>query len=423
MNFRKSAALLALLFCIILNPWPVQAKSRQAVVKAASVAVYQKASNRSKILGTLPKGTVVMVSAVQKSIARIYYAGKTGYVKKNALQLVPVQAPKAKKKPEQKVRATPAPAAPDVAVKTTPRSGNKRMKTLRNSFAYLKPDASSRERTTVRKGTSFEILGSKGSFYQVKRAGKTAYLPQEAFAEPTPKPAPTIKPTPTPKPTPAPQLRSLKADSKLYKKAHRTAKVLKRLKAGQSLLVQGEGKRFAFVSVNGLKGYVPLKAFAAPAPAPTPTPAVAAPKPTATQKATATPAPQPPRDPDAGAAETVIAAALAQLGKPYVYGSTGPGSFDCSGLTYFAYKKVGVRLAHSAYSVGYGAGRKLERSQLKRGDIVCFNTIADRDQSDHVGIYLGNNQFVHASSGQARVVVSTLAGYYSDNFSWGRRVL
>ena len=120
MNLRKSAALLTLLFCIILNPWPVQAKSRQAVVKAASVTVYEKASNRSKILGTLPRGTKVMVSAVQNSVARIHYAGKTGYVKKDALKLVPAQAPPMENKPEQKIRSTSVPAAPDVAVKTTP---------------------------------------------------------------------------------------------------------------------------------------------------------------------------------------------------------------------------------------------------------------------------------------------------------------
>ncbi|MEG2623700.1 MAG: C40 family peptidase, partial [Clostridia bacterium] len=122
-------------------------------------------------------------------------------------------------------------------------------------------------------------------------------------------------------------------------------------------------------------------------------------------------------------ANTVISSALAQLGKRYVYGTIGPATFDCSGLTYYAYKQVGVGLEHSANSVGYGAGDKVDRAHLERGDIVCFNTIGDADLSDHVGIYLGGNQFVHASSGQGRVVVSSLSGYYADNFSWGRRVI
>ena len=124
-------------------------------------------------------------------------------------------------------------------------------------------------------------------------------------------------------------------------------------------------------------------------------------------------------------AETVIEWGLKQLGKKYVYGDEGPNTFDCSGFTQFCYAKVGVKLRRSAQAVGYNDGTKITNiSDLRRGDIVCFNTIDDSDLSDHVGIYLGNNQFVHASSGAGKVVISSLAsGYYRRVFSWGRRVL
>ncbi|MBQ3170214.1 MAG: peptidoglycan-binding protein, partial [Clostridia bacterium] len=124
-------------------------------------------------------------------------------------------------------------------------------------------------------------------------------------------------------------------------------------------------------------------------------------------------------------AETVIDWGLKQLGKKYVYGDEGPTTFDCSGFTQFCYAKVGVKLRRSAQAVGYNDGTKISSiSDLRRGDIVCFNTIDDSDLSDHVGIYLGNNQFVHASSGAGKVVISSLAsGYYRRVFSWGRRVL
>ena len=124
-------------------------------------------------------------------------------------------------------------------------------------------------------------------------------------------------------------------------------------------------------------------------------------------------------------AETVIDWGLKQLGKKYVYGDEGPTTFDCSGFTQYCYAKVGVKLRRSAQAVGYNDGTKITNiSDLRRGDIVCFNTIDDSDLSDHVGIYLGNNQFVHASSGAGKVVISSLAsGYYRRVFSWGRRVL
>ena len=61
---------------------------------------------------------------------------------------------------------------------------------------------------------------------------------------------------------------------------------------------------------------------------------------------------------------------------------------------------------------------------LKRGDLVFFDTVSDSDLSDHAGIYLGNGYFIHASSGGGKVMVSNLAsGYYNRVFVWGRRVL
>ena len=124
--------------------------------------------------------------------------------------------------------------------------------------------------------------------------------------------------------------------------------------------------------------------------------------------------------------EYVIYVAQQQLGKKYVFGATGPNTFDCSGLTYYCFKKIGVTLKRTAYSDGYDSSRQKISgiSALKRGDLVFFNTVSDSDLSDHIGIYLGDGYFIHASSGAAKVVVSNLSsGYYNRVYSWGRRVL
>lgn len=160
-------------------------------------------------------------------------------------------------------------------------------------------------------------------------------------------------------------------------------------------------------------------AEATPAPSATPKP-TAAPAPSATPKPSSTPKPS---NSSSSRADKVIAAAKAKLGRPYVLGAVGPSSYDCSGLTRYAYGKVGISLPHSAYQVGYRSGSKVSRDDLKRGDIVCFNTVSDGDLVDHVGIYLGGGSFIHASSGQGRVVISSLTGYYARAFSWGRSVL
>lgn len=124
--------------------------------------------------------------------------------------------------------------------------------------------------------------------------------------------------------------------------------------------------------------------------------------------------------------EHVIYSAQVKLGKPYVYGATGPNSYDCSGLTQYSFKQVSVSLKRTAYSQGYDSSyTKISgTSSLKRGDLVFFNTVSDSDLCDHVGIYLGGGCFIHASSGGHKVVVSNLSsGYYNRVFSWGRRIL
>ena len=82
-------------------------------------------------------------------------------------------------------------------------------------------------------------------------------------------------------------------------------------------------------------------------------------------------------------------------------------------------------ISSSAKSQGYDTRYAIVSSisSLVRGDMVCFDTIADSDLSDHVGIYLGNGYFIHASSVAKMVVVSNLnSGYYNRVFSWGRRI-
>ena len=123
--------------------------------------------------------------------------------------------------------------------------------------------------------------------------------------------------------------------------------------------------------------------------------------------------------------EYVIYVGQNQLGKPYVYGANGTSSYDCTGFTCYCFKQIGIALPRTAVNQGYSdTYTKISSvSELRRGDLVYFNTVSDGDLSDHAGIYLGAGYFIHASSGQGKVVVSSLAsGYYNQVFSWGRRV-
>lgn len=89
-------------------------------------------------------------------------------------------------------------------------------------------------------------------------------------------------------------------------------------------------------------------------------------------------------------AEKALAFARAQLGKPYVWGATGPDSFDCSGLTQAAWKAAGVTLPRTTYDQ-VDAGTTVPVSQAQPGDLVFFY-----DDVTHVGIYIGDGKMIHA---------------------------
>ena len=129
-----------------------------------------------------------------------------------------------------------------------------------------------------------------------------------------------------------------------------------------------------------------------------------------------------------GFASPLVEEAKLHLDKPYIYATAGPSSFDCSGFTYYCVDKIyDIQLLRSAYDQGYdNTYLKIETiEELEEGDLIYFNTNkSDGDLSDHAGIYIGDNQFIHASSAKGKVIISDLStGYYNERFSWGRRIV
>lgn len=124
----------------------------------------------------------------------------------------------------------------------------------------------------------------------------------------------------------------------------------------------------------------------------------------------------------------IIDEALLHLGKSYRYATAGPTTFDCSGFVYYCYDLIeDIQLKRSAKDQGYDDTYKKinDIDELIAGDVVFFNTVkGDGDACDHSGLYLGEGNFIHCSSGRGKVIISTLMeGYYHERFSWGRRIL
>lgn len=119
--------------------------------------------------------------------------------------------------------------------------------------------------------------------------------------------------------------------------------------------------------------------------------------------------------------DTVLSTVKAQVGKPYVYGAAGPNSFDCSGLTYYSYKKAGVYLNRSSRGQA-SDGKYVSKSNLKPGDLVFFNS--GTNSIRHVGMYVGNNKFIHSPSPGKTVRYESLStSYYARGYVTARRII
>lgn len=119
----------------------------------------------------------------------------------------------------------------------------------------------------------------------------------------------------------------------------------------------------------------------------------------------------------------VVAYAKQFLGRPYVYGSSGPNSFDCSGFTSYVYNHFGYSLNRSAAGQ-YSNGTPIDQSQLQPGDLLIWRAYGSSQTATHVGIYIGNNQYIHASSTGGCIKIDDMNYAASTRYLVGvRRIL
>lgn len=108
-----------------------------------------------------------------------------------------------------------------------------------------------------------------------------------------------------------------------------------------------------------------------------------------------------PAAPSSSQRDTIVQSALSQMGKPYVYGATGPSAFDCSGLVQWAYSAAGVSLPRTAAAQA-STGVQVDQSSLRPGDVVGYAG------GGHIGIYIGDGQVVHAPTEGEVVKISNI---------------
>ena len=112
-------------------------------------------------------------------------------------------------------------------------------------------------------------------------------------------------------------------------------------------------------------------------------------------------------------ADQAAAVALQQVGTPYRYGGSSPQGFDCSGLIYYSYSRVGKHVPRTTGALWSGT-QPVPKGQMQVGDVLFFRV---EGKMSHVGMYIGDDQFVHApASGRTVSVASLQSGFYRKAF-------
>ena len=119
-------------------------------------------------------------------------------------------------------------------------------------------------------------------------------------------------------------------------------------------------------------------------------------------------------------ARRVIQNAMEYMGVPYVFGGTTPGGFDCSGYVRYVYASVGIYLPRMA-DEQFEVGTPVSRRNLRAGDMVFFETY--EPGASHVGIYLSDGNFIHASSSYGVKISSLDEEYYTETYYGARRIM
>jgi len=123
-------------------------------------------------------------------------------------------------------------------------------------------------------------------------------------------------------------------------------------------------------------------------------------------------------------AQRILEFAQRFYGVRYSYGGTSPSTgFDCSGFVQFVFKNFGIHLERTAAGMAMANGKRVSYNEIRPGDLLFFDTDGGKNYINHVGIYLGDGKFIHASSAKRRVTITDLNSFYGRFYMMAKRVI
>lgn len=333
------------------------------VITGSDVRMRKGAGTSYAVVGTYAKGTKMTITGSKQGWYKVSYNGKTGYVSADYMRL-----------------------SPKTAYSST-KTG-----TVKGSSVRLRmgPSTSFTTVTTVSSGTKVKISGIYGDWYEVTVSGKYGYMDKSMIT------VTTTNSVPAPKEKMDETGTVTGSSVRLRSGPGTSYSTLGYYSTGTQVDITGKTGNWYAVTISGKKGYmsadyVKIKTSIGS---------------------------------DNALGEQIVATAKQYLGTPYVYGGASPKGFDCSGLVYYVYGQYGYNLQRGAGSQYRTDGTPVSKSELQAGDLVFFSERNDYSSIGHVGMYVGDGYFIHASSGKGQVIISELDGYYyAEHYFGARRII
>ena len=331
-------------------------------IDGSYVRMRSGASTSSSILGTYNSGTTMTVTGVSGAWYKVSYNGTAGYVHSDYVSLSGVTS-----NGGSTAGSNGSVKGSDVRMRSGPGTNYSILGTYQN-------------------GTALTVTGTENGWSKVTIGGVSGYIRSDYVS-------------------------GGGADSKtgyikgndvrLRSGAGTNYSILGTYNNGTPLTITGTSGDWTAVTINGVKGYV-NSAYV-----------------TTTKSDGGNTGGS--STPSGSIGETIVATAKQYMGAPYVYGGMSPSGFDCSGFVNYVYKLCGYSMSRVASSIYNNNGTYVEKANLQLGDLVFF--ASNSSSIGHVGIYIGNGQFIHSSSGAGCVVISDLSSsYYLKNYVGAKRI-
>lgn len=323
-------------------------------------------------VGQVNKGTVLPVTGVNGAFYQVNYNGSTAYISSSYLSLGGGTQSGGTSSEQSSTGETASGTAVIIGDYVRMRAG---------------PGTGYEILGSYNSGDKMELLGKSGDWYNVRSNGIQGYI----YAQ-------YLSTSPASNVTPMADTMAWTTTGVYFRQAPSTDSTsLQLLYAGTAVTINGKTGEWYRVLYNGTTGFV-----------------------YGIYLSTQAPAENLPSTTSAGL--SIVTEAKKYLGVRYVYGGTSPAGFDCSGFVYYVYRQCGYSITRTATAQSR-IGSQVSRSALQPGDIIIFTNGA-RSAIGHAGIALGDGRFIHASSGQGRVTISSLSdNYYNTRFYCARRVV